>query len=287
MSATKFILVINPNSSESVTDGLRETLQPPPGCPLVFYTAPSHAPPSINDVTTAALTASACWEDIRDKGLLDLYDAFLVCCCAFVHPSLLSSSDVFKTDCILSDLDVGVGTTVSDHPLTHILREQSTKPIIGILESAITTALLSTRRFGILTTGTGFKFLRSQDVYSFMGGNSVRYAGLVTTGLGVVELREGDRDKVEKNMKEGAGRLAGMGADAVLLGCAGECFFFYHSCGVVWIGGVIDQALVVVGMAGMESLVQQGVKEAGHAPVRIIDGARAGVEFLASLLRLA
>lgn len=57
-----------------------------------------------------------------------------------------------------------------------------------------------------------------------MGGNSVRYAGLVTTGLGVVELREGDRDKVEKNMKEGAGRLAGMGADAVLLGCAGECF---------------------------------------------------------------
>lgn len=40
-------------------------------------------------------------------------------------------------------------------------------------------------------------------------------------------------------------------------------------------------------MAGMESLVQQGVKEAGHAPVRIVDGARAGVEFLASLLRLA
>lgn len=52
----------------------------------------------------------------------------------------------------------------------------------------------------------------------------MRYAGLVTTGLGVVELREGDRDKVEKNMKEGAGRLAGMGADAVLMGCAGECF---------------------------------------------------------------
>lgn len=43
---------------------------------------------------------------------------------------------------------------------------------------------------------------------------------------------------------------------------------------------------MVVGMAGMEPLVQQGVKEAGHAPVRIVDGARAGVEFLASLLRL-
>lgn len=224
MSATKSILVINPNSSESVTDGLRETLTAPPECTLVFYTAPSHAPPSINDVTTAALTASACWEDIRDRGLLDQYDAFLVSCCTFIHLSLLPHQTSLKltvTDLIWL---VNVESKVSDHPLIHILREQSTKPIIGIFEAAIVTALLTTRRFGILTTGTGFKFLRSQEVHKFMGGNCARYVGVVTTGLGVVELREGDRDKVEKNMKEGAGRLAGMGADAVLLGCAGECF---------------------------------------------------------------
>ena len=75
------ILVINPNSSESVTSGLRDTLSPPPDTTLTFYTAPSHAPPSINDLTTANLTATACFKDIRAKGLVELYDGFLVCCC--------------------------------------------------------------------------------------------------------------------------------------------------------------------------------------------------------------
>lgn len=112
---------------------------------------------------------------------------------------------------------------VSDHPLTHILRENTPKPAIGILESAISQALLTGHRFGILSTGSGYKYIRSQDVYSFMGGNSTRYAGLVTTGLGVVELREGERAKVEKGMRDGSAKLAGMGADVILLGCAGEC----------------------------------------------------------------
>lgn len=162
---------------------------------------------------------------------------------------LHSRALTLQHDGLFLGLAFRAGTKVSDHPLTHILREQSTKPIIGILESAITTALLSSRRFGILTTGTGFKYLRSQDVYNFMGGSSTRYAGLVTTGLGVVELREGDRDKVEKYMKEGAGKLAGMGADAVLLGCAGECtlsLFLIRSC----LGrGAIDQ-LDTIGIGG-------------------------------------
>ena len=52
------LLVINPNSSKSVTNGLSDTLVPPPGADLAFYTAPAHAPPSINDATTAALTSS-------------------------------------------------------------------------------------------------------------------------------------------------------------------------------------------------------------------------------------
>lgn len=40
-------------------------------------------------------------------------------------------------------------------------------------------------------------------------------------------------------------------------------------------------------MAGMEDLVQQGVKEAGFKPVRVVDGAKAGVQILAGLARLA
>jgi len=40
------------------------------------------------------------------------------------------------------------------------------------------------------------------------------------------------------------------------------------------------------GMAGMEELVKEGVREAGFGSVRVVDGAKAGVHFLAGLARL-
>lgn len=226
------ILVINPNSSQSITDGLKETLVAPPEAKLMFYTAPSHAPPSINDIVTANLTATACFQDIVEKQLLEKHDGFLVCC-------------------------------FSDHPLAHMLREVTTKPTIGIFEAAITQALLVGKRFGVVTTGTGYKFNLYNGVRAFMGASSERFAGLVTTGLGVVELREGDREKIEKNVKEASGEMASQGADVILLGCAG--------------------------MAGMELLVEQGAAEAnpGLPPVRVLDGAKAGVEMLSALIRLS
>ncbi|KAL1716112.1 Asp/Glu/hydantoin racemase [Schizophyllum commune] len=225
------LLVINPNSSKSVTDGLSDTLVPPPGADLAFYTAPAHAPPSINDATTAALTTSACWEDISVQGLLDKHDGFLVCC-------------------------------FSDHPLVHVLRENTLKPVVGIMEAAVAHALFSGKRFGIVSTGSGYKYDRHKDVHSFLGAVSPRFAGLVTTGLGVVELREGDRAKVESNMKRGAAEVVSLGAEVIILGCAG--------------------------MAGMEPLIKQGAREAHgeNTSVKVIDGARAGVEVLAGLVRL-
>ncbi|KIK68280.1 hypothetical protein GYMLUDRAFT_153947 [Collybiopsis luxurians FD-317 M1] len=229
-SATARLLIINPNSSQSVTDGLIEVLKAPPLTELGFYTAPSNAPPSINDMLTANLTATACFLDIQEKKLLDQYDGFLVCC-------------------------------FSDHPLTHMLRETTSKPTIGIFEAAITQALLLGTRFGIVTTGTGYKADIHKGVQAFMGGSSQRFAGVMTTGLGVVELREGDRMKIERNMKEFSGKMALEGADVILLGCAG--------------------------MAGMESLVIEGAAEAKpkDPPVRVVDGAKAGVETLAGLVR--
>ncbi|KAK0227302.1 Asp/Glu/hydantoin racemase [Armillaria nabsnona] len=197
------ILVINPNSSQSITDGLKVA---PPEARLTFYMAPSHARPFI-----------------IEKQLLEKHDGFLVCC-------------------------------FSDHLLAHMLHEVMTKPTIGIFEAAITQALLIGKRFGVVTTGTGYKFNLYNGVRAFMGANSKRFAGLVTTGLGVVELREGDRKKIEKNMKEASGEMASQGADVILLGCAG--------------------------MAGMESLVKQGAAKAnpGLPPVRVLDDAKAGVD---------
>ncbi|PPQ91020.1 hypothetical protein CVT25_013945 [Psilocybe cyanescens] len=228
--ATISLLVINPNSSGSVTAGLREVMVPPPGVHLQFYTGPSNAPPSINDTTTGVLSGAACFADIQEKNLIDKHDGFLVCC-------------------------------FSDHPLTHLLRENTRKPAINILEAAISQSLLIGQRFGIITTGTGYKYIYYADVRNFIGATSERFAGLVTTGLGVVELREGDRQHIETKVKEGSVRIAEKGADVIILGCAG--------------------------MAGMEEWVEQGVVEAGMGPIRVVDGAKAGVQILAGLARLA
>lgn len=89
MSAPIKLLIINPNSTRSITAGLEEALNPvcPPGVELTFYTAPAHAPPSINDFVTASLTGVACYEDIVGRNLTKEFDGFLVCCCQFPPPS--------------------------------------------------------------------------------------------------------------------------------------------------------------------------------------------------------
>ncbi|KAL8279484.1 hypothetical protein RQP46_008046 [Phenoliferia psychrophenolica] len=177
------LLIINPNSSASITVGLKEALDPfcPPGVELTYYTAPEHAPPSINDFCTASLTAVACYEDIKFKGLHEVYDGFLVCC-------------------------------FSDHPLQHMLREllgpSSPRLCIGIFEAGVATALLLSYRFGVISTGTGLKPLMTKGVSSVLGANSSdRWAGVVTTGLGVVELRDGDPKKIKECMKKASAEL--------------------------------------------------------------------------------
>jgi Asp/Glu/hydantoin racemase len=230
---TVSILVINPNSSQVITDGLEKALSPnaPPGVSLSFFTAPPDGPPSINDVVTSILSAAASFRGLADpeRSLIDKHDAFLVSC-------------------------------FSDHPLIHMLREVTSKPVSGIFEAAIAHALTSSRSFGVLTTVPGALDLIGTGVRNFLGAHkSDRYAGTVASGLGVVELQEGDRDHVFGTMRVKSVELVQLGAKAVLLGCAG--------------------------MTGMEEVVKQGVREAGLGEVKVIDGAKAGVELLAGLVR--
>lgn len=95
---------------------------------------------------------------------------------------------------------------------------------MNILEAAISQSLLIGQRFGIITTGTGYKYIYHKDVKNFMGATSDRFAGLVTTGLDVLELGDGERGYVEKKIKDAAKRIAEMGADVIILGCAGAYF---------------------------------------------------------------
>lgn len=77
------LLVINPNSSESITNGLQASLGPltPPGARLSYFTAPPHAPKAIINTVTAIQTAAFCYEALLESGALSKYDGFLICCC--------------------------------------------------------------------------------------------------------------------------------------------------------------------------------------------------------------
>lgn len=77
------LLVINPNSSQSITAGLRECLEPlkQADVELSYFTAPAQAPIAIVDTITANQTATYCYDELIRSGATGQYDAFLICCC--------------------------------------------------------------------------------------------------------------------------------------------------------------------------------------------------------------
>ncbi|KAF7339670.1 Protein of Asp Glu hydantoin racemase family [Mycena sanguinolenta] len=149
------ILIINPNSSQSVSAGLEEALRAPPDTTLSFYTAPANAPPSINNATEGVLSAALCFQHIVEEGLIDKHDGFLVSC-------------------------------FSEHPLVGMLRNTTTKPVIGILHASVIQALLCGERFGIVATGRGYRYDRYAEVQHVLGGKfrQIRGVGAERTGGG-------------------------------------------------------------------------------------------------------
>lgn len=139
----------------------------------------------------------------------------------------------------------------------HLASIQSSAPVVGIFEAGILHAMLLGKRFAVVTTGHGIKNALIAGVRSFFGASSERFAGVVTSGIGVVELREGDQAHVETRIRDSSAKATALGADVLIMGCAG--------------------------MAGMESWVKEGVREAGLGEVNVVDGAKAGVHVLAGL----
>lgn len=229
------LLIINPNSTRDITDGIADSLNPhcPPGAQLSYFTAPAHAPTSIRDYVTGIQTAAACFDELIKVGAIEEFDGFLVCC-------------------------------FSDHPLQHMIREHlgpaSTKFCVGMFESGISHALMSSRQFGIVSTAEDFKPLLQKGISSFLGASgSDRFVGFEMTGIQVVELRDPTKQaQVEKKIKDASAKVAAKGADLIIMGCGG--------------------------MAGMEPLVRAGVQEAGLGQVKVLDSALAGLVFLAAMI---
>jgi Asp/Glu/hydantoin racemase len=180
------ILVINPNSSATVTRGIDEACEPLriAGGPAIECVTLEEGPPGIEtqqhvDAVVAPLVRMVT-ERERD------YAAFVIAC--YSDPGL------------------------------HSLRELTGKPVLGIAECGILTALTLGQKFGVIA-------ILRQSIprhLRYVGALGVadRLAGELPVGLGVAELA--DEGKTFGRMVEvGRALRDAHGADVVVMGCAG------------------------------------------------------------------
>jgi len=180
------ILVINPNSTVSVTRAIDEAMAPLriPGGPAIECTTLEEGPPGVESQIDADGVILPLFHLIREKDADTA--AFVIAC--FSDPGLFAA------------------------------REATAKPVLGIAECGILTALTLGHRFGVISilAASVPRHLR----YIGAMGVAQRLAGDLPIGLGVTELA--DARATQTRMIEVGRRLRdGHGADVLVMGCAG------------------------------------------------------------------
>ncbi len=176
------IVVINPNSTQAVTDGIAAALRGMVG-PAIECVTLAEGPPGIeSDEDVAAVVAPLC----------DLVRA-------------------------RSDAGAFVNACFSDPGLAE-LRAVTPRPVFGIGEAAYLTALALGRRFGVLSILPAS--VERHGRYITELGLTARRAGDRPLGLGVVELADQERS-FARLLAVGAELRDHDGADVLILGCAG------------------------------------------------------------------
>jgi allantoin racemase len=180
------ILVINPNSTVSVTRAIDDAMTPLriPGGPEIACLTLDEGPPGVESQTDADVVIQPLCRLIREQE--PRASAFVIAC--FSDPGLFSA------------------------------REATGKPVLGIAECGILTALTLGHRFGVISI-----LARSVPRHlRYIGamGAAQRLAGDLPVGLGVTAL--GDARTALTRMIEVGHRLRDdCGADVLVMGCAG------------------------------------------------------------------
>lgn len=181
---SRSLIVINPNSSQSVTDGIESAINPLRGfgVPIRCLTL-AEGPPGIEnqrqaDLTIAPMLALAAAQ--QDAA------GFVIAC--FGDPGL------------------------------HALRDQTALPVVGIQEAAVMTALSLGQRFGVISILPP-SIPRHMRAFGAMGVMD-RLAGDRALGLGVLELADGSKS-LEAMIRTGLTLRDEDGADVLITGCAG------------------------------------------------------------------
>lgn len=177
-------LVINPNTSAAMTEGIRATaarvFQAPWSCRVV--NAPA-GPESLES-----------WRDYQLAG-------------AAILPLIQEHPDAD-----------GVVVACFGDPGLYALKEIAPVPVVGLSESSISLALLLGGKFGILAAMDRAVSLMDSMVRTY--GLEARYAGTVALNMRVLDL-ERDHAQTLEALAQAGSALASRGADVMLLGCAG------------------------------------------------------------------
>lgn len=180
------IYIVNPNSSQHVTEGIDAAVAPMRAvCP----------------VPIEARTLKEGPPGIESQAHVDGVVAPLLAHCA----ALEKEASAFVVACFS---DPGLAA----------LREQSARPVLGIAESAVLTALTLGQRFGIISILS--KSIPRHMRYLGAMGVMDRLAADRPLELGVLELQDRART-FERLVTVGQELRDGAGADVLILGCAG------------------------------------------------------------------
>jgi allantoin racemase len=180
------ILVINPNSTDAVTRGIDQAVEPlrMAGGPAIDCVTLKEGPPGIETQQHVDSVVSPLLKLVRERE--GAYAAFVIAC--YSDPGL------------------------------HSVREATKKPVLGISECGILTALTLGHRFGVIA-------ILKQSIprhLRYVGalGVTERLAGELPVDLRVTELS--DEGKTFGRMVEvGKALRERHGADVVVMGCAG------------------------------------------------------------------
>lgn len=180
------ILVINPNSSEIVTAGIDAAMAPLriPSGPEIECMRIEQGPKGIENEGHVAQVVPLISETIRARD--NDCSAFVIACYS----------------------DPGIA----------LARETTSKPVLGIAESGMMTALTMGQRFGVIA-------ILDKSIprhLRYMGGLGLdeRCVGERAVGLGVAELADESRT-LDRMIATGRALVEQDRADVVVMGCAG------------------------------------------------------------------
>ncbi len=179
------IRVVNPNSNEAVTRGIDEALQP-----LRFADGPELVCSTLAEgpfgIETQEHVDSVAMPLRRLVEVDNASDAFIIAC--YSDPGL------------------------------HVCREGTTRPVFGIAECGVLTALARAERFGVIAILQ--KSIARHTRYLRQMGLMDRLAGERPLGMSVAETTSGE-GTLARMLEVGRALKDQDGANAIVMGCAG------------------------------------------------------------------